>query len=434
MPVPRGQALLFYYLHLQRNMLGRTISLYTNAYSGLSKSTWLLSLVMLVNRSGTMVIPFMTIYLTQPSMGYSIGQAGLVMGIFGLGAVCGGFLGGRLTDRLGFYRVQLVTLTGGGLLFMTLGQMKSYPLICVCTFLLSVVNEAFRPANSTAIAHYCKEENRTRSYSLNRLAVNLGWAVGGAIGGILASINYHLLFWVDGITNILAAILLRYFLSAAATSAPISAAATAAPIPKESAPPAPAGSPYRDKIYLQFIGCTILFAGCFFQLFTILPVYYKKVLHMPEYMIGLLMTLNGVIITLFEMVLVFKLEGKKENLFYIFNGVLVVTLSFLLLNILPLSVISAFICMLLVTIGEIMAMPFMNSFWIARTAKNNRGQYAGLYTIAWSTAQALGPIGGSQGAEHWGFRTLWWIVSGICLLSAIGFRWLRQNQAAAVNE
>src|SRR5882762_5364907 len=204
-------------------MLGRTISLYTNAYSGLSKSTWLLSLVMLVNRSGTMVIPFMTIYLTQPSMGYSIGQAGLVMGIFGLGAICGGFMGGRLTDLLGFHRVQLVTLTGGGILFMVLGQMKNYPLICLCTFLLSVVNEAFRPANSTAIAHYCKEENRTRSYSLNRLAINLGWAVGGAIGGILASINYHLLFWVDGITNILAAILLRYFLATAATSAPISA-------------------------------------------------------------------------------------------------------------------------------------------------------------------------------------------------------------------
>jgi len=396
-------------------MLGRTISLYTNAYSGLSKSTWLLSLVMLVNRSGTMVIPFMTIYLTQPSMGYSIGQAGLVMGIFGLGAVCGGFMGGRLTDLLGFHRVQLVTLTGGGFLFMVLGQMKNYPLICLCTFLLSVVNEAFRPANSTAIAHYCKEENRTRSYSLNRLAINLGWAVGGAIGGILASINYHLLFWVDGITNILAAILLRYFL--ADVSAP-------APAHREATTETPAGSPYRDKIYLKFIGCTILFAACFFQLFTILPVFYKRVLHLPEYMIGLLMTFNGLIITLFEMVLVFKLEGKRENLFYIFNGAVLVALSFILLNIFPLSVFSAFACMLLVTIGEILAMPFMNSFWIARTAKANRGQYAGLYTIAWSTAQVLGPSGGSQVVEHFGFRTLWWSIGGICLLSAMGFRWL----------
>jgi predicted MFS family arabinose efflux permease len=401
-------------------MLARTISLYRNAYSGLSKATWLLSAVMLVNRSGTMVIPFMTIYLTQPAMGYSIGQAGLVMGIFGLGAVCGGFIGGRLTDKFGFHRVQWVTLIGGGCLFILLGQMKSYPLICLCTFLLSLVNEAFRPANSTAIAHYSKDENRTRSYSLNRLAINLGWAVGGAIGGILASINYHLLFWVDGVTNIAAALLLRYFLSDSGAHA----IATAKHIVKE-----PTGSAYRDKVYLKFIVCTILFASCFFQLFTTLPVFYKRTLHMPEYMIGLLMAMNGLFITCFEMVLVFKMEGRRENLYYIFYGVALVGISFILLDILPLTLALAFIFMFVVTIGEILAMPFMNSFWISRTAMANRGQYAGLYTIAWSTAQVIGPTGGSQVAEYFGFRTLWWIIGGVGLISALGFRMLRKNKA-----
>jgi len=376
---------------------------------------------MLVNRSGTMVIPFMTIYLTSPSMGYSIAQAGLVMGIFGMGAICGGFLGGRLTDRFGFHRVQLVTLTGGGFLFVLLGQMKSYPLICLCTFLLSLVNEAFRPANSTAIAHYSKEENRTRSYSLNRLAINLGWAVGGAIGGVLASINYHLLFWVDGITNILAMILLRYFLAPLGENAGTHG--------KEQARPQER-SAYLDKVYLKFIVFTILFASCFFQLFTMLPVFYKKALRMPEFMIGLLMALNGLIITLFEMVLVFKMEGRRENLFYIFYGVALVAISFLLLNILPLTLVLAFVCMIFVTVGEIMAMPFMNSFWISRTSPANRGQYAGLYTIAWSTAQVIGPAGGAQIADHFGFRVLWWVIGGVGLTSSLGFYYLRQIKKA----
>lgn len=376
---------------------------------------------MLVNRSGTMVIPFMTIYLTGPSMGYSIGQAGLVMGIFGFGAICGGFMGGRLTDRFGFHHVQLVTLTGGGILFMVLGQMKSFPLICGCTFLLSLVNEAFRPANSTAIASYSKEENRTRSFSLNRLAINLGWAVGGAIGGILASINYHLLFWVDGTTNILAMILLRYCLAPITTP-------HATPAKKTTA--ATEASPYRDTVYLKFIVFTILFACCFFQLFTMLPVFYKKALHLPEYMIGLLMALNGLIITLFEMVLVFKMEGRRENLFYIFNGVALVGLSFLLLNIFPLSLLLAFLCMFFVTFGEIISMPFMNSFWIARTSAVNRGQYAGLYTIAWSTANVIGPAGGAQLAEHFGFSTLWWVIGGVGMLSSLGFYRLRQTKRA----
>jgi len=398
-------------------MLSRTISLYQNAYSGLSRSTWLLSVVMLVNRSGTMVIPFMTIYLTQPSMGYSIGQAGAVVGIFGLGAICGGWLGGRLTDVIGFHRVQLITLTGGGLLYMLLGQIKSYPLICGCTFILSLVNEAFRPANSTAIATYSKEENRTRSYSLNRLAINLGWAAGGAIGGILASINFHLLFWVDGGTNLLAVLLLRIFLDPSATG-------VVPPKKKQTGPMVL--SPYRDKVYLIFIFCTILFASCFFQLFSMLPVFYKKTLHMPEYMIGLLMTTNGLLIACFEMVLVFKMEGRRESLVYIFYGTCLVGLSYFLLNIVPLSVPAAYFCMILTTAGEIMAMPFMNSFWISRTQAANRGQYAGLYTIAWSTAQVIGPAGGAEIAEHAGFRPLWWLVSGVCLLAGLGFRRLRQ--------
>ena len=155
-------------------MIRYTAEIYRNAYSGLSRNTWLLSFIMLINRSGTMVIPFMTLYLTSPSMGYSVGQAGIVFGLFGLGSFCGAYFGGRLTDKIGYYPVQLFTLTGGGLLFMLLGQMKSYGWICFVTYILSFVNEAFRPANSTAIAFYSKEENRTRSYSLNRLAINLG--------------------------------------------------------------------------------------------------------------------------------------------------------------------------------------------------------------------------------------------------------------------
>src|SRR6185369_12195407 len=103
-----------------------------------------------------------------------------------------------------------ITLTGGGILFIVLGLMQTFPLICLFTFLLSFVNEAFRPANSTAIASYSKEENRTRSYSLNRLAINLGWAVGSALGGVLATIRFELLFWVDGLTNITAALLMWY--------------------------------------------------------------------------------------------------------------------------------------------------------------------------------------------------------------------------------
>src|SRR5688500_7566590 len=123
-------------------MITRTITLYKNAYGGLSRDTWWLSLVMVINRSGTMVVPFMTMYMTQ-HLGVSISKAGFVMSLFGLGAIAGALTGGKLTDKLGFYRIQIATLLGGGVMFIILGQMRSYNAICICTFLLAFINEAF---------------------------------------------------------------------------------------------------------------------------------------------------------------------------------------------------------------------------------------------------------------------------------------------------
>lgn len=389
-------------------------ALYRNAYSGLSPSTWWLSVVMLINRCGTMVVPFMTLYLTQ-SRNYSISQAGFVMGLFGAGAICGGLIGGKLTDKVGFYYIQLLALLGGGSMFLVLGQMESYTSVCITTFILSLVNESFRPANAAAIAHYSTEENRTRSYSLNRLAINLGWATGGALGGFIASKNYHLLFWIDGFTNIGAAIMLWLVL------APSKNKHTAQ---KNAKPETPSRPAYKDKAYLAFIGLTMIYAYCFFQLFLILPVYYRQDLHLPESYIGLVMAVNGVVIALFEMVIIHKLEGRRHNLQFITWGVLLTGSSFLVLNLLPGTYMVAMVSILVVTAGEIFSMPFMNSFWIGRTDAGNRGQYAGLYTVAWSAAQVLSPATGAQIAERMGFTTLWWFVGGICVLSALGYRWL----------
>lgn len=398
-------------------MVGPVLNLYRNAFSGLSKSTWWLAFILLVNRSGTMVVPFMTIYLTQHHH-YSIAQAGVVMGLFGAGAVAGGFVGGRLTDKYGFYSIQVVTLLGGGLLFIVLGQMRSYPLICLFTFLLSFVNEAFRPANATAVAYYSSPENRTRSYSLNRLAINLGWAVGGGLGGLLASVNYELLFWVDGFTNIAAALLLWRYLK------PV---AKAAPDPQDHVID-PNASAYRDKLYLWFIVFTTLFAMCFFQLFTNLPVYLKQELHFSESFIGLLMALNGLIIAFIEMILVYQLEGRRSALSYISLGVTLCALSYVLYNLFPGTAVLAIGSMIVITFGEILSMPFMNAFWISRSSVHNRGQYAGLYTMAWAIAQVLGPVLGSQLVEQYNFYWLWWALGFLCLVSAAGFYYVKQLQ------
>ena len=396
-------------------MLTYPVNLYKKAYSGLSKESWYLSLVMLINRSGTMVVPFLTIYCTQ-KLNFSIVQAGLIMAIFGLGSVFGAFFGGKITDKIGFYYLQIGALLSGGLMFILISFSESFLSLGIGTFILSMCNESFRPANSTAIAYYSNEKTRTRSNSLNRLAVNLGWSFGGALGGFLASVDYHLLFYVDGCSNILAAIFLIRLLPVVKNSK--SKETETHEIHVQSA--------YHDKLYLAFILLTILFSSCFFQLFTLQPVFFKSEWHLSEQFIGGLMAMNGLIIVFTEMILVNSLEGKRPPLYFIGIGVIIAAFSYTLLIILPAAAWVAVISIALVTLGEMVSMPFMNAFWMSRSTEYNRGEYAALYTIAWSVAQIIGPIYGSVLIEYGGYNLFWRFITGICILTAAGYFYIDQ--------
>ncbi len=360
-----------------------------------------------------MVVPFMTIYATQ-RLGFSITQAGIVMALFGAGSIAGAYAGGKMSDRVGFQTVQVAALFGGGAMFILVGYLTSFYSLCLGVFLLSVINESFRPANSSAIAYYSKPENRTRSYSLNRLAINLGWAFGGTIGGFLAAHNYHLLFWVDGLTNIGAGILLMIVL----------------PMPRSVRQEIKqqkhenrhlVTSAFNDVSYRWFIFLTVLFAFCFFQMFTILPIYYRTQLHISEEQIGLLMAINGLIIAFVEMVLVYRLERSAKPYKNITYGVWLIGIAFGLFNLLSGQFMIALIAMITITVGEMLAMPFMNTYWISRSNDYNRGDYAALYTMAWGAAQIASPSLGGYIADHLGFRVLWWIIFSIAIIAGFGY-------------
>lgn len=196
------------------------INLYKNAYGGLSTASWVLALIIFINRSGTMVIPFLSIYLTS-SLNFTLVQSGWVMGAFGLGAVCGSFLGGWLTDKIGNFKVQILSLIAGGVMFLILGQIKDFYPLTIFIFCVSLISEMLRPANQLSIASYAKPENVTRAFSLNRMAINLGFSVGPALGGLLAALSYDLLFIADGITCISAGLVFFFYFRNKETHNPV---------------------------------------------------------------------------------------------------------------------------------------------------------------------------------------------------------------------
>lgn len=396
-------------------MHSRVINLYKVSFAGLNRNSWLLALVQLVNRAGTMVVPFMSMYLTQ-HLGVSITKAGIVMACFGAGSLVGAYLGGKLTDKFGFYNLMLFSLFLGGLSYISLAFLENYYWICIGTFFMSIINESFRPASMAAISAYSNPDTLTRSGSLVRLSVNLGWAFGAAVGGWIASYNYQLLFWVDGITNMLAAVLIYYKLPRILT-----AAKQKIRIPNPSL-----YSPYKDRFYLIFILLTCLFGICFFQIFTTMPIYLKKELFLSELEIGLIMGLNGLLIAAFEMITVYSLE-KFNRLKLIALGTFITGLSFVLFNILQINALAVGLTStLVITIGEILAMPFMLTFFMNRSNSSNIGQYASLYTMSYSIAHIVGSSLGSTVADHYSFQTLWWCVGGLSAIIAIAFLYMEK--------
>ena len=389
-------------------MIKSSIAVYRNAYLGLSDATWWLAFVMFVNRAGTMVLPFLTVYLRQ-EMRYSIAEAGWEVGFFGIGAILGNFIGGKLTDKIGFYHVQFWSLFLNGLLFIVLGQMRTFWQIGSCMFIIGIVGEAFRPANAAAIANYSQPENRTRSYSLNRIAINLGFAIGPAVGGLLA---FQYLFWADGITCMLAALLLRAALPA-----------VIATNKKEGGTKAQqsSSSVWKDHVYLRFTFFIFLSALSFLQMFSLLPVFFQEQLHLSKPVIGFVLALNGLIIVVIEMVLVFKLEGKRSPVQYISTGAFLIGLSYLVLNLPFPGLWIALLAMVIITAGEMLMFPFVNTFWVSRSNEYNRGQYASLFAMSFALGQVLAPTFGSQIVEHSGYTLLWYVVFGLCVVSSIGF-------------
>lgn len=249
------------------------------------------------------------------------------------------------------------------------------------------------------------------------------------MGGFLASVNYHLLFWVDGCTNILAALLLLILMPRAKVTRTINKQEEI--IGKTSA--------YRDKFYLLCIALWTLFSISFYEFFVIQPTFYKVAWHFNERFIGFLLSLNGLLIAIIEMVLTQNLEGKRNSLTYIIIGILLVALGLTLFNLLPNIALTAIIVVTLVTFGEIFSVPFMDAFWISRATVNNRGEYAALYSMSWSAAQIIAPIFGGFVIAFGGFTFLWWVLGTMSFLSAVGYAALyavhfRKDTLEAIND
>ncbi|NIK92623.1 MFS transporter [Mangrovimonas sp. CR14] len=385
----------------------KLIKMYFNTFSGLSREVWWLALITLINRAGTMVIPFLSLYLTT-DLNFSLGQVGWIMSAFGLGSVAGSWLGGKLTDKIGFYKVMVFSLFLSGILFIWLQFLKTFNLICLGIFLVMTVADLFRPAMFVALNSYSKIENKTRSITLIRLAINLGFSAGPAIGGyIITSMSYGGLFWVDGITCIAASLVLLKVLHPKKVKVLDDY--------KNMQPK----SAFTDFPFMIFLLAMILFGVIFLQYFSTMPIYYKEVYGLNEKYIGLLLGLNGFLIFIIEMPLIKWLETKtftKTGLMLF--GALLTGLSFIILNMFSWVGI-LIVGMVLMSVGEMITFPFSNAFALQQAKRGNQGEYMALYSVAFSISHIIAHNAGLHMVDGLGFNTTWLLITFLAVLCVL---------------
>lgn len=374
---------------------------------------------MLVNRSGSLIIGFMSLYLTK-ELGFSLSRAGFVMGAFGLGSIIGSYLGGYITDRKGFYNVIVWSLIISGCIALPLFFVRDFFSITIIVFLFSLVADMFRPANSVAVATFSKPEDRTRSISLMRLAINLGFAVGPALGGIIAvSVGFKWIFVIETITCISAGILVLLLLPQ--SNFVTKKEKEAVIISKES-------SVFYDRIFLAFLFLVTLYGTFFFQLFTSVPVHFSKSFHYSEDTIGYLLGLNGLLVVLLEMPIIYKIGNSSKQGSIIGLGCAMMFIAYILLYFNSPLILIAVIYTFFITLSEIFAMPVMMNYTLTRPQKVRQGQYVGMYSIAYGISHILAPNIGLKFIEKFGFPSFYLLAAILSLILGLFFYLFMKNR------
>lgn len=398
----------------------KIIQIYINSYKGLSTASWMLAIVMLINRSGSMVLPFLGVYMTK-ELHFSQEETGYVLACFGVGSIIGTTVGGWITDKIGNYKVQYLSLLASIPVFIMLPHFTSVISLALMMLLQSAVSEMFRPANSVAITMYAKPENITRAFSLNRMAVNLGFSIGPAMGGILAAVSYALLFYVNATAAFIAAIVFIYFFKGRKTNKELLLEQEDITELNE-VKDVSNKSPYKDKMFLVYSFFCTLYAIAFLQLLSTLPIFYEKAIGLDEVQIGLILGYSGLLIFLTEMLLVYVAERYFSMRQTIVYGVLISALGYGILAF-DYSYVAIYLSMTVLCVSEMLAMPFTSTVTAMRAGSKNKGAYMGVNGLTFAIGFIISPILGTKVATHLGYDVLWLGTAALVVIAAIGLNY-----------
>ncbi len=366
-----------------------------------------------------MALPFLVLYLTE-GLGVAPARAGMVLAFYGVGSLVTAPIAGRLSDVVGPLRIMKLSLIATGALLMAFPLVRDYYALLALTTLWAIISEAFRPANMAVISDLVPSDRRKSAFALNRLAVNLGMSIGPAVGGFLATLSFAALFYIDGATSIIAGLVLAF-----SRWRKVSHHAEANPRAEVEGAPAAA---LENRSFLIFLGAMVLSGVVFFQTAAAMPLYVVRDLNYSEYVFGLLLSINTLLIILIEVPLNTAMSawphGRTLALGAVLTGAGFGALAFVS------SAWAIGATVVIWTFGEMILLPSASAFVADIAPSARRGTYMGFYQMSYGIAFAVGPWLGATVLDRFGAPTLWGATFFACLVSAAAL-WRIGSRAAA---
>ncbi len=365
-----------------------------------------------------MVIPFLLLYLTQ-KIGVTASEAGVALLVYGIGAFLSAPLTGKFADKIGALKVMKLSLIGTSAVMVIYGLITNYYFILVFTFVLSVINEAFRPANLSLITEIVTPSQRRLAFALNRLGINIGMSIGPVAGGFLILIDYHFLFYVNALASLAAG---AYLIVTPRTtlSEPEFKAEEASSLLQLNS------SVFKDAKFLFFLIAVVPANLVFFQHIGGLPLYIVDDLKYSTAAFGLLSAINTVIIIFIEV----PLNDMMSKMSYsrsMFIGALLAAIGFGAMAVAR-DIAPLIMTIIIWTFGEMIFFPVTAAYASEIAPVKKRGEYMGYFQMTFSFAFSAGPWLGTVVYEKFGSVILWSAALVMGSITAVLMLLIKENK------
>lgn len=360
---------------------------------------WFLVTGTFVNKLGNFLYTFLAYYLTR-GLGFSDKQAGLAASFYGVGSMVAGPLGGFMADRLGRRNTMVLSMAASAAAMLHLGTARHFSHVLVAAFLLGMVGDLYRPAVNAIIADIVPKADRVHAYGWNYWAANLGFSGASLLGGLLSTVSFALLFYVDAGSTLLFGMLVSLFVPETRPGVHKHSPSPLEPTNKTYK------SPYRDGLFLGFLGIQFLMQLLFRQFIVPLPLDMEK--HgISAKTYGILIAFNGIFIIVFQPLLRAWLYKRFKPAHLLASAAVLMGVGFgmnaITLTWIPWAVLSIYIW----TLGEILMTLVVPAFVAGMAPPDMQGRYQGAYQLSGAIAMLLAPLYGSFLLSYFGSRVLW---------------------------